>query len=124
MAANPVFHIFSLLLTKDVLFSGCFLLWVISLIDFHESLEYEGSAEKYQGRIAVLSLLCCLLRNNMIYVVAVYIAVLFLYKLRITVYRGLCISVVLFWIITKIVYPSLGVAEGNVKEKLNLSKVN
>lgn len=120
-ALNPVFHIFTIVLTKDVYFSGCFLLLNITLIDYIEN-ELSGKEDKAcQRKIMVLTLLCCLLRNNMIYVIIVFGIILFLvFKKNVIKCRGILAAVGLFFLITKIVYPSIGVAEGSVKEMLSV----
>ncbi len=120
---NPVFHIFSLILTKDVLFSGLFLLLCISLVDFLETVCGKRTEPSIsiglEIKTAVLLLLCCLFRNNMIYVAIVFICLLCL-CFRVSVFRckGLLAAVFLFFVITKVVYPGVGVAKGSVKEML------
>lgn len=120
-ALNPIFHIFTIVLTKDVYFSGCFLLLTITLTDFLEK-EFNGKEEKTcQRKIMVLTLLCCLLRNNMIYVTIIFGFILFLaFRKNIAKCRGILTAVGLFFLITKIVYPSIGVAEGSIKEMLSV----
>ena len=120
-AVNPVFHIFTIILTKDVYFSGCFLLLNITLIDYLEK-ELAGEDDKvYQKKIMILALLCCLLRNNMIYVIIAFGIILFLaFKKNVTSCRGILLAAGLFFFISKIIYPSIGVAEGSVKEMLSV----
>lgn len=121
LAANPVFHIFSLILTKDVLFSGCFLLLTVNLIDFFEDFEADSISIRKQGRIFAETLLCCLLRNNMIYVIIVLtIIIFFVSKKRIICCRGLLFSILLYYMITQVVYPSVGVARGSIKEMMSV----
>lgn len=120
-ALNPVFHIFTIVLTKDVYFSGCFLLFNITLIDYLEK-ELNGKEDKAcQRKIMVLTLLCCLFRNNMIYVIIVFgIILFFVFKKNVIKCRGILVAVGLFFLITKIIYPSIGVAEGSIKEMLSV----
>lgn len=120
-AANPVFHIFSLLLTKDVFFSGCFLLMNIVLFDFLDSMLRGKNNKEQQKKIVFLTLLCCLLRNNMIYVILVLLVILlFVFKKRILQFKGLFISVVLYYFVVNVVYPGMGVAGGSIKEMLSV----
>lgn len=120
-ALTPVFHIFTLILTKDVFFSGCFLLFTIKLIEYFECTKEENDNRRNQKTIAVLSLLCCLLRNGMIYVMLLFLLLLLLSSgKKIIWYRGLIVSVIMYFFIVGIVYPSMGVAKGSVKELLSV----
>lgn len=120
-AFNPVFHIFTLILTKDVLFSGLFLLLCITFVDYFESIRKKKSVKELQVRLAVISLLCCLFRNNMIYVLIVMTVILFLkFRPRLSDCRGLLISVILYYFIICVIYPGIGVAQGSVKEMMSV----
>ena len=118
---NPVFHIFTLLLTKDVYFSGCFLLLSIAVTEYLEK-ELSGNDDKAcQRKVMILGLLCCLLRNNMIYVMVVFGVVLFfVFKKNVKQCRGIILAAGLFFFISNIIYPSMGVAKGSVKEMLSV----
>ncbi len=136
-AFNPVFHIFTLILTKDVLFSGFFLLLNITLADFLENM-FENSDQNapraaltlrnsspvgkwMQMRLTALLLLCCLFRNNMIYVVIAFTVFLcFLTRKFFLRFKSFFLAILLFYIITKVVYPGIGVARGSVKEMLSV----
>lgn len=120
-AFNPVFHIFTLILTKDVLFSGFFLLLCITFVDYVESIHKMKSVKNLQIRLAVISLLCCLFRNNMIYVIIVMAIILLLkFRLRFSDCRGLLISIILYYFIICVIYPGIGVAQGSVKEMMSV----
>lgn len=121
---NPVFHIFTLILTKDVLFSGLFLLLNMTLVDFVEAGYGDETAStegRLQVKLTILLLLCCLLRNNMIYVVIVFTIFLCLvFRLSFFRCKGFFIAILLFYVITKVVYPGVNVAKGSSKEMLSV----
>lgn len=120
-ALNPVFHIFTLILTKDVLFSGFFLLLCITFVDYLENIRKKKSVKALQIRLMAISLLCCLFRNNMIYVIIVMTVILFLkFRPHFSDCRGLLISVILYYFIICVIYPGIGVAQGSVKEMLSV----
>ena len=121
LAFNPVFHIFTLILTKDVYFSGCFLLLTVRLIDYCEAILERDRGTRKQGSITIISLLCCLFRNNMIYVIILLAVVLFFMAgKRIVSCKGLLISIFLYGLIVHVIYPSIGVSEGNMKEMMSV----
>lgn len=119
---NPVLQIFSLIIVKDVLFAGCFLLFQLFLIDFWEAFRREENLKKPAVRISIMALLCCLFRNNMIYVILVYfVVVLVLYKKRaIILSKYISIAILVFYLLTEVVYPSVGVLKGSIKEMLSV----
>ncbi len=122
-AVNPVFHIFALIMTKDVLFSGFFLLFSIALTDFFENevTTDKKEDEKQQKKVMALGLLCCLFRNNMIYVLLLFLLILLLvFRMKVSRFRGLLFAVLAYYFVTKIIYPGMGVAEGERKEMLSV----
>lgn len=121
LAFNPVFHIFTLILTKDVYFSGCFLLLTVRLIDLCESILERDRATRKQGSIIIISLLCCLFRNNMIYVIILLtVVIFFMTEKRIASCKGLLISIFLYGLIVQVIYPSIGVSEGSIREMMSV----
>lgn len=105
VAFNPVLIIFSIIPVKDVLFAVCFGLFVLYL--------YEDKC------LSILfALLSCLLRNNMIYVLIVFLIILFFIKRKQSVV--LVWTVVLFMLINGPLYNALGVEKGMSREKLSL----
>lgn len=75
IALHPVMPVFSLYMTKDVLFSGIFLLYVLELYDIVES---KGAIlKKFSGicKFVLLNLLVVFFRNNGIYIVILTLAV-------------------------------------------------
>lgn len=120
-AINPVFHIFALLLTKDVLFSAFFLLFNVTLVEFFENMAHGKEDKEQQNRIIILGLINCLLRNNMVYVLLVFCGMLItVFKRRLREIRSLLLVIVLYYFVTGIIYPSVGVAEGSRKEMLSV----
>lgn len=116
---NPVFHVFTLILAKDILFSGCLLWFTVTMLDFFEALSEGKRIDKMSGRLLFSTLLCCLLRNNMIYAVLVWMIILLaVLKKRFFLCKSIVGAVLLFYFITEVVYPSVGVAKGSIKEML------
>lgn len=75
LALNPVIAVFSVYMTKDVLFGGIFLLYVLQLYDIAES---KGELLKtVKGTLSFLlcSLLIVFLRNNGIYIVCAIVVI-------------------------------------------------
>jgi hypothetical protein len=121
-ALNPTFAIFANIMTKDIYFSVCFLLMSMEILNM--CCDSKAYFEK-KGRLirfAVISLLCCLFRNNMIYIyilmVPVLIIVLKKYWKKILITMLSCI--VLYFAIYDGLYPALGVKAGESREMLSV----
>lgn len=81
IALNPVIALFSVYITKDVLFGGIFLLYVLKLYDIVESKGAILKSKRETVGFTVLNLLVVLLRNNGIYITIILLAgALLLYK--------------------------------------------
>ncbi len=81
IALNPVIAVFSVYMTKDVLFGGIFLLYILLLYDLAQSKAEALKTPKGFGRFLAFSLLLVFLRNNGIYIALAVVAVLlFLYR--------------------------------------------
>lgn len=78
---------------------------------------YISEKEKKTNICMVLfGLICCLLRNNMIY--AVLISSIIYSLLYRKIYCCFIYIVICFFIVNNVIYPFVGVKEGDAKEKL------
>ncbi len=121
-ALNPVFAIFSIIPTKDVCFSVFFVLSFLFIYDaVRYSEEFFRNRLKFAATIVTL-VLCCLLRNNAIYVfVATALClILFLKKYRLQTYVLFLCALASFFIINGPVMRMLRVEDGNNREKLSV----
>ncbi len=127
-AINPVIVIFSFLTTKDILCGTFFLLFIISLYKYLEDnsifesvIKTPRDYRKIGGvdyRCVIFGLLCCLLRNNMIYALLVSSIFYSLMYKRKKIYRLFIAIICSFFVVNNLIYPLLGVKEGDEKEKL------
>lgn len=110
---TPILHLMSFSTTKDVFFGCFFILFILSLYE-------EVQAEKggWSIRMAVFGLLSCLFRNNMIYVVAVALAVSLVYRCPKRIRFSLLAVTFSYIIIVKAVFPLAGIKEGPKSEAL------
>lgn len=116
---NPVVAIYSFVPAKDVLFSGTIVWFSI------EMLSLIGTSKVKWGcsiRFVISGILCCLLRNNMIYafVVATIFILLVVQHCRIRIAVSTLLIAGIFLIINGPVYAKLGFAEGNPREMLSV----
>lgn len=119
---SPVIHLFVVSSTKDTLFTGVFLLFILSLIDFGCRRE-EFFAKRHRQVFFVLSALgTMLLRNNGLYVVLVTLAVMLILgkKSRKKLLILFAVVGVLYGIVTGPVYKALQVEKGGVQEMFSV----
>lgn len=122
IALNPVTALFSVYITKDVLFGGIFLLYVLKLYDIVESkgelLKTAGGAAGFLG----CSLLVVFLRNNGIYIIFTVLVI------SIIMYRDLwkrllvCIAIVIlsYGSLKGPVFAMLGIEGESFAESLSV----
>lgn len=116
---NPVVAIFSFIPAKDVLFSGAIIVFSVEMLLLISGQDVKiGCAIRY----VISGVLCCLLRNNMIYafVVALVFILLIVRHCRIRVAVCSMLVMVVFLIINGPIYAKLGFAEGNPREMLSV----
>lgn len=104
---NPVFIIFSIIPVKDVLFAVCFGFFVLYWFEY-----------KNKYLLVLFGLLSCLLRNNMIYVLFVFLIIVFFIKRKQAVV--LIWTIILFMLINGPLYNVMGVKKGMSREKLSV----
>ncbi len=119
---NPVIAIFSFVPTKDAALAIFLTLYIVELCYFLTDRQTYSKSIRKHVKLVVWAILCCLLRNNMVYaiVIAGIFMILFQKKLWKTVLLW-CVSIVLgFGLINGPVYTALGVKEGSSAEMLSV----
>lgn len=103
----PMLSVMSFSLTKDVLF-GCFLVLFILML-------YEAAVQEKKGNLSGLfaaGLLSSLFRNNMIYVVILVFVMAFILRYSHKIKAVLFGIILTYCLIMKLVFPLVGVVEG------------
>ena len=127
----PMYPIFATCVIKDTLFLVAFIWYVLFLIDM--ALDYKTFFSKKSKVIlfALTTLLLALLRNNGIYSILFTDAILVIVMLAKKLLRGekklkkiqvlscFLVPVILFFIVTSIIYPAMGIKDGSRKEMLS-----
>lgn len=119
---SPVVHLFVVSSTKDTLFTGAFLLFLLSLIDFGCHRE-EFAEKKTRQVLFVLSAIGTMfLRNNGLYIVlAVLVVMLICGKgVRKKMLVLFCFIGVFYAVFTGPVYKVLGVEKGGIQEMFSV----
>lgn len=112
---NPIFSLFSIIVTKDVYFSCFLLLFSISFIDYFK----EKNWSNYFS-LSISGILICLFRNNMIYPMLIFLIImLFLYRKKEFITCLLSI-VIVYLIIVKGLYSFLGFRSISTQEMLSV----
>ena len=117
---NPVMAIFSITTTKDVLFSGVFVVLTVQVLKIIPNpKKYLDKKYKIVLLIALITI-CCLLRNNAIY--ALILSAPFIIIGMRKDWKRVCIillaSILSFYIINNPLYHSIGIKEGPTTEMM------
>jgi len=116
---NPAIAIFSFIPTKDVLFSCTLILFVVEILSL-----ISKAAPKYCDylRIIIFGILCCLLRNNMIYalIVSAVFTCLFVRAYRKSLAICSLIIILFFSLTNGPIYQKIGIQDGNPREMLSV----
>lgn len=118
---NPAFKIFSVTTTKDTLFGGFFLLLTVMIMYLCNNTELALKSVLFWLAFFVVALLCCLLRNNGIYVIV--LSTPFICSCLKPYWKRLVILFVIpilsFFLIDKVIYSCVfNIGEGSSAEKL------
>ena len=119
-ACTPIFGLYAQWLQKDMLYSLFALLYTILMIDI---LRKEIFTIKDIIIFFLVGMLVSLLRNNGIYIVIPTGIILVIYlkkKLRIQMAVVSLSSIILYFLISSVLYPSLGIKDGSVREALSI----
>ena len=108
---TPVLPVMSFSMTKDILFS-CFLIVFLIVLN---SVQTEVDRQK-KGALFLTGLLACLFRNNMIYVMLLVLLAAFIMKYAKCMKRVLCMIVITYYVIMKLIFPLVGVESGERSE--------
>lgn len=119
-AMNPVLAVFSLIPVKDAVFGGFFVLFSIKVYELTSDTGQFFSQKRNGLSLAIDGLLCCLLRNNMIYALIPF-AVIILTAIKADRKKiGIMMGGVIltYFLVNDGLYPALGMREGGAGEKL------
>lgn len=121
-ALNPVIAIFSFIPTKDAMLAIFLLLYVLELSNFLVDKSGFSKSIWRNVKLVLLAILCCLLRNNMVYgiVFAAVFMILFQRKLWKNVLLWCVCTVVGYGLINGPVYSAIGISEGSSGEMLSV----
>lgn len=111
----PTFHIFSFEMTKDIFFSGFFILFLLYLNEIQKN-----QNKKNFFLFIFYGILCCLFRTNMIaLLVPLCILILFHNKLR-KLFTPIFMLICLFFIYTNIILPLFNIKNIKINESLSV----
>lgn len=110
---TPILHLMSFSTTKDVFFACFFTLFFLSL---YEDIQAESGWRRI--RMTAYGLLACLFRNNMVYVVVVFLAGSLLFQCPKRIRLSLLAAVLFYFVIVKAAFPLAGIKEGPKSEAL------
>lgn len=109
----PILHIFSIITTKDVLFSCFFLLFTINFIDLQKHF-----CKKNLFLFLLNGLLSCFMRNNMLYALVLFCIALLLKKnSRKIIYCNLTL-ILCFYLIQLFFYNICGLGKSPIQETI------
>lgn len=117
---NPVVALFSFQPTKDAVLGGFFLLLLVKML---QCIDAQGPVPtKSWVTIGVLSLICCLLRNNFIYALipSAILCLLLARSERKGIVATSCAIIGLYALVTFCVYPIMGISKGSSVEALSV----
>ncbi len=118
VSINPIVAIFSIIMTKDVIFSGFFLLLFIEMLKLFTDSSFLKKPMNWL-KIIIMVLMSSLFRNNFIYCfIAFFLITLFRRDLKAIIL--FIIPILLFFIVSDGLYSLLGIKDGNVAEMLSV----
>ncbi len=122
-ALAPNLVLFALMPTKDVLFSACFMMWVMLTADMLSGIRDISLNRKISA--AAVGVIMCLLRNNGVYVVLVWLVLYVLVmlprrKADSTVIATMSATVLIYLITAGVIYPACKVEGAPRKEALSV----
>lgn len=122
VALNPVIALFSVYITKDVLFGGIFLLYILKLYDLVESKGEMLGTTKGISSFLALNLLVVFLRNNGIYITVVMLVVTAIIYRNVWKRVLVCMAsiLVLYGLVKGPVFNALEITEGSFAEALSV----
>lgn len=121
-AFNPVIALFSFIPVKDAMLAVCFVLFTVELCIFMDNKEAYCKSIPANIRLVVFGLLCCLLRNNVVYaLIPAFLCMIFLLRKQWKQILLWCGCILLGYIlINGPLYSALGIEKGNSREMLSV----
>ena len=119
---NPVIAILSFVMTKDIYFAAFLVMFSIILLELmRDTSSFMKRPTCYIAFISCVTV-SCLLRNNFIYVYVLLLPILwFVLRRERKSYIILIVApIVITMIFTKLIYPLVGIEEGDTKESLSV----
>ena len=121
LVINPVMPIIALLPAKDIYFASFMLLLIPDLYELIYNKEEFLKGKFNIVKIVFFSLMTMLFRNNASYVFIIFFAVLiFLERKDKRLIIISLVPIILFFLVNNVLYPNIGVRDGNSREKLSL----
>lgn len=108
---TPMLQLMSFSLTKDILFSCFLILFCMSLVQV-----VKNPGGRYLAAVFGTGLLACLFRNNMVYVVMLALIAAFVLRYMSKIRLVLLGVIFAYYIIMKVLFPVMGVQEGEKSE--------
>lgn len=119
---NPVFQIFVMTSTKDVIFSALFIVWIINVLEMYENKESFFTSIRKNIFYIINTILMCLFRKQGIYIVF-FIGLIQCFKFKEYKKRFISLFVIILVMYNLIIGPistSLGISISPVKEMLSV----
>lgn len=122
IALNPVIAVFSVYMTKDVLFGGIFLLYILKLYEVVESKGEVLRTGKGIVSFLLLNLLVVLLRNNGIYITIIMLSVCCVLYCKVWKRILLCVAIIMvsYGLLKGPVFSALGIAGESFAEAMSV----
>lgn len=119
---NPTIALFSFIPTKDVFFAICLVFFTTELCRFVSEKDSYTKNIFCNIRFIVAAVLCCLLRNNMIYALipATLITIIIFKRYWKNILLWLSCITVIYGLVNGPLYSGIGIADGNPREMLSV----
>lgn len=118
---SPVVHLFVVSTTKDTLFSGVLLLFLLSLIDYGCDREGFLKSRRRKALFLLSAVGTMILRNNGFYIAVVILMILCLYRVGRRKMLAMIVGILAFYLVyTGPVYRLLGVEKGELGEMFSV----
>ena len=124
----PHMAVFSMIPTKDVYFACALIVFTVKAFEIawenaneHREGEKKGDrALKQPLELLIFGVLACLLRNNMLYVVILLLAVSLAVRYRKRLILSLAGIIAVVLLMTRVIFPAAGVEQGPVGESMSI----
>ena len=122
LSINPFISVFSIIMTKDIYFGMLFVLLILEILEFVTNPDKYFNSPLSWVKFIAFNLLACLFRNNAIYVIIIYTAIVIIAMRK---YWKKCIPlfiipIVLYYLVDVKLYNMLGIKPGNSREMFSV----